>query len=277
MSFLKIPPSILMADRNGQPSLSRRLMLVIPASIICYLADIRLTRLEGTGISLIPGLILSALLVLLLIRAFQLTAGIKFLAASIGLVISLAFVFAYYQLHQHVLLALSSCLACSLAALIFLDRSETGFLSGDMGSLVLGFLVAGLTIRFIELNNFNILTNLHPRFRSAPALIFGLLIVPFFDTFRVCLLRIARGNPLMYADRRHIYHRLTDFKLTPVQISFILSLVTLLFTLTAYFLQETGTAEILLFEFILALTLDIFFWNFARLQADKREREKIPT
>jgi len=131
---------------------------------------------------------------------------------------------------------------------------------------MLGFLIAILSIKFVEFNKYNVVSNAQPVFRSAPAMVCGLLIVPIFDTLRVFTLRIIKGVSPFNADRNHIHHRLIDFKLNHMQASGVLALVNLFFIAIVYYLQDIGTLELFMFISILALTLNVISWHFANLQ-----------
>jgi UDP-GlcNAc:undecaprenyl-phosphate GlcNAc-1-phosphate transferase len=77
---------------------------------------------------------------------------------------------------------------------------------GDTGSLILGFVVAVLCIRLLQVN-FHSPT---PVLQSAPVFVLGIVLIPVFDTIRVFSIRIWRGKSPFEADRTHIHHLLTN-------------------------------------------------------------------
>ena len=76
--------------------------------------------------------------------------------------------------------------------------------------------------------------------QSAPAVVFGILIVPLFDTFRVFILRIIQGKSPFVADKQHIHHRLLQLGNTHLQATLILISVNLIFVVLSYLLQGIG-------------------------------------
>jgi UDP-N-acetylmuramyl pentapeptide phosphotransferase/UDP-N-acetylglucosamine-1-phosphate transferase len=77
---------------------------------------------------------------------------------------------------------------------------------GDTGSLVLGFVVAVLCIRFMQMN----MAAINPVLPHASVFALGLVLIPVFDTLRVFTIRIWKGNSPFVADKSHIHHLLTN-------------------------------------------------------------------
>lgn len=258
-------------DLVGLSPLIKFMAQIVAAGIACYFADIRLTSMYGFfgigEISVPLSIMISILVILLVVNAFNLIDGIDCLSGVVGLIVSLAFTFAFYTLHQQGLMYLSICIGGSLAGFLYFNRSPARIFMGDTGSLLLGFLIAILSIKFVELNKYNELTNVRPAFRSAPAMVCGLLIIPIFDTLRVFTLRILKGVSPFNADRNHIHHRLIDFNLSHMQSSGILAVINIFFIAIVYVLQDIGTLELFMFISILALSLNIISWHFANLHA----------
>lgn len=242
---------------------------ILAAVIICFFADIRLTSMYGffgiTEISVPLSILVSVLVILLVVNAFNLIDGIDCLSGLVGFIVTAAFTFAFYALHQTGLMYLSICICGSLAGFLYFNRSPAKIFMGDTGSLMLGFLIAILSIKFVEFNKYNVVTNAQPVFRSAPAMVCGLLIVPVFDTLRVFTLRILRGVSPFNADRNHIHHRLIDFNLNHMQASGVLAAINLFFIVIVYLLQDIGTLELFMFISILALGLNVISWHFANM------------
>jgi UDP-N-acetylmuramyl pentapeptide phosphotransferase/UDP-N-acetylglucosamine-1-phosphate transferase len=77
---------------------------------------------------------------------------------------------------------------------------------GDTGSLVLGFVVAVLCIRLMQVNVFTP----NPVLPHAPIFVLGIVLIPVFDTIRVFATRIWNGKSPFSADKTHIHHLLTN-------------------------------------------------------------------
>lgn len=243
---------------------------IVAAGIVSYFADVRLTSMYGffgiEEISTPLSLLISILAILLLVNAFNLIDGIDWLAGLVGLIVSICFIYGFYELGKPGFMYLSISIAGSLLGFLYFNRSPAKIFMGDTGSLMLGFLIAILAIKFVEFNKYNPDSNPDPVFKSAPAIVCGLLIVPVFDTLRVFALRVAKGVSPFNADRNHIHHRLIDFKLSHMQASGILAGVNIMFIAIVFFLQSIGTLQLFMFISILALTLNIISWHFSNVQ-----------
>ena len=77
---------------------------------------------------------------------------------------------------------------------------------GDTGSLVLGFVVAVLCIRLMQVNA----ESLNPALPNTPVFTLSIVLIPVFDTLRVFMVRIWKGNSPFVADKTHIHHLLTN-------------------------------------------------------------------
>jgi len=77
---------------------------------------------------------------------------------------------------------------------------------GDTGSLVLGFVIAVLSVRLMQVNVFVA----SPVLSHAPVFVLGIVFIPVFDTLRVFAIRIWNGRSPFDADKTHIHHLLTN-------------------------------------------------------------------
>ena len=77
---------------------------------------------------------------------------------------------------------------------------------GDTGSLVLGFVIAVLSIRLLQVNAAAVQLVL----AHAPVFLFAVVMIPVFDTLRVFILGIWNGRSPFEADKTHIHHLLTN-------------------------------------------------------------------
>jgi UDP-N-acetylmuramyl pentapeptide phosphotransferase/UDP-N-acetylglucosamine-1-phosphate transferase len=106
--------------------------------------------------------------------------------------------------NQTALIAFS--LAGGMLAFLYFNFNPARIFMGDTGSLVLGFVIAVLCIRLMQVNAFTPL----PALLHAPVFIFGIVLIPVFDTLRVFTIRIWNGRSPFTADKTHIHHLLTQ-------------------------------------------------------------------
>ncbi|MFW6268082.1 MAG: MraY family glycosyltransferase, partial [Marinilabiliaceae bacterium] len=135
----------------------------------------------------------------------------------------------------------------SLLAFLFynvVSRRQKIFM-GDSGSMVIGFVLATLAIRFMEATPPEAVDQLQMPMISAPAVVVGILIVPVIDTLRVFFLRLSRGNSPFVADKNHIHHRLLTLGFSHIQVAFILGGINVLFIVVSFLLMNLGMLKLM--------------------------------
>jgi UDP-GlcNAc:undecaprenyl-phosphate/decaprenyl-phosphate GlcNAc-1-phosphate transferase len=214
---------------------------LIAALIVAHYADIRVYNMFGLfGVNDVPlwfSYVLTIFTIVVVTNSFNLIDGIDTLAASLGLIASLTFGawFLAFQATEFAICAFA--LSGSLLAFLYFNKTPAKIFMGDTGALIVGFTCSILAIQFIEINRH--LPVDHPyKILSVPIVAISIMVIPLFDTFRVFFLRVLRGRPPFSSDRQHVHHRLVDLGLSHVTASLILSLVTLFFIVTIYFLQS---------------------------------------
>lgn len=111
---------------------------------------------------------------------------------------------------------------------------------GDTGSLIVGFIISVLTLKFLALRPV-VYTDLPFLLENAPLIAISILIVPLFDTARVFAIRIANKKGPFSPDRNHTHHVLIDYwGLTHKQASFIIGCFNLLFVTLFIVLGSTA-------------------------------------
>lgn len=138
-----------------------------------------------------------------LINAFNMLDGLDGLAGSSGLV-ALAGIMLVSSLggSTGTVLVAGSMLGSVSAFLMFnlptiINRPIRTFM-GDAGSTLLGFLLAGLSLKLVQGDSLNL----------DPMIILWLMPIPIFELFSSTARRVARGMPPTQADNGHFHHRL---------------------------------------------------------------------
>ena len=140
-----------------------------------------------------------------IINAVNLVDGIDGLAGGIGLLVSLVYGFWFIHAGDIIYALLSFSLAGSLIAFLLYNvfGNTNKIFMGDTGSLILGTIVAILTIRF---NVFQ--PTISGVAHGLPALSLAVIIVPVIDTIRVFAIRISQKRSPFSPDMNHIHHNL---------------------------------------------------------------------
>jgi UDP-N-acetylmuramyl pentapeptide phosphotransferase/UDP-N-acetylglucosamine-1-phosphate transferase len=187
-----------------------KFLIQISLATLIALSGIRITSFDGLfGIYELP---LSAqytftiLAITGITNAFNLIDGIDGLAGGIGFM-SLITLGLFLTMSGDVNTALIAfALAGALFAFLYFNFNPAKIFMGDTGSLVLGFVVAVLCIRLMQVN----VMIPNPIVLNAPVFVLGIVLIPVFDTIRVFSTRIWKGKSPFEADRTHIHHLLTN-------------------------------------------------------------------
>jgi len=100
------------------------------------------------------------------------------------------------------------------------------------------------------------------RGENLPIVTVAILIIPFFDTLRVFIIRISKNKNPFKPDRSHIHHIIIDkFSISHRKASFLLGISNFLIIIMMSFLAATASNVILLWVFIgLLLLMSVFFF-----------------
>ncbi|PLK43011.1 glycosyltransferase family 4 protein [Emticicia sp. TH156] len=257
---------------------------IIASAIVVVGCDLRISDLFGIfGIGQIPYLLsigLTIFIFVAMINAFNLIDGIDGLAGGIGMIAGGGFGLWFLINHHYSLACLALCLSGSLLGFLRFNFSKSSkIFMGDTGSLIVGYIITVLAVKFIH---FNVMHQWDPTsaFVSAPIIAVVILVVPIFDTIRVFSVRILRGKSPFKADRMHMHHLLIDNNLSHMQASFILYAVTIVLTVLTYSARVYFSNTELCF-FIMFLLVCYFFtanWlEVRRLRALQAKKQKENT
>lgn len=192
--------------------LSPKYKFIVQASLAALIAvsGIRITSFDGLfgiyELSLTAQYTFTFLAIVGITNAFNLIDGIDGLAGGLGFM-SLVILGMFLTMSGDVSTALVAfALAGGILAFMYFNLNPARIFMGDTGSLVLGFVVAVLCIRLMQINVF--VPN--PVLPHAPVFVLSIALIPVFDTIRVFATRIWKGNSPFVADRTHIHHLLTN-------------------------------------------------------------------
>jgi UDP-N-acetylmuramyl pentapeptide phosphotransferase/UDP-N-acetylglucosamine-1-phosphate transferase len=173
----------------------------------------------------------STILVLTIVNAYNLIDGIDGLASIIAIVIFSVFGLIFYSINLffYYLICLSF-IGMLLAYLFFNFSIKNNIFMGDTGSLLIGFCIAFLSLRFlaIDVNSFS-------RFAFKPENFFfvlmAILCIPLFDLLRVIGVRVLHNKSPFYPDRNHSHHVLIDFGMSHFKATMLLGFINYMFVI----------------------------------------------
>lgn len=248
---------------------------IAAALIIVTVCDIRLMSLYGLfGIGEIPialSYILSVFTIIVITNAYNLIDGIDGLAGSVGVIASVFFGTWFFLNDQNSFAHISFAFAGGLLAFLNFNWAPAKIFMGDTGSLLIGFFLSIVTIKFIDTNSM-----LEPSefvFGGSIGTAMAVLILPLADTARVFVKRVAKGKSPMHPDRTHFHHILLRLGCNHAQSTGILVTVNIVFVLLALVLKDFSDAVVipalLVTVFALGTILELIF----KSAIDKRKEE----
>ena len=203
---------------------------LLAAGVVMLMADVRITSFQGLlGIGTLPVAFsygFTFVVIVGITNAINLIDGLDGLAGTIVLLISGTLGYYFYQYGGTASSGyafVAACLAGGILGFLRYNFHKARIFMGDTGSLVCGFIVAVLAIRFVELGN----VVGSPLGTTSPAVALGILFVPLFDTSRVFLLRMLAGKSPFAPDKNHIHHRVLALGFSQINTVLLLGLLNL--------------------------------------------------
>jgi UDP-GlcNAc:undecaprenyl-phosphate/decaprenyl-phosphate GlcNAc-1-phosphate transferase len=257
---------------------TKLLAQILAAVFLVFHNSFVITHLFGVfniyDVPIFLGYILSILTIVFIINAFNLIDGIDGLAGLISIAIFIPFGIIFYFSEIYFLYLLAIILIASIIAFLYFNFSKKKkIFMGDSGSLVIGFLIAAMFLRFFTMKEINKeMLNLSLSNTIITAISF--IFIPFLDTIRVFTIRILNKKSPFHADKNHIHHLIIEkLGLNHIKTSFLLFgiqvVTSLLFYSLNYYLKTWSF--ILIFLLYLHLFL-LFFWL---LKKDKIIIQKV--
>lgn len=232
-------------------------MQVCCALLICWFGGIRVTSLWGIfGIWELPfmvGTLLALVLIVSLINAFNFIDGIDGLAGAMGAIAATFFGlwFLFTGKFSYSILAFS--LLGSLLGFLFFNLPKPRIFMGDTGSMVIGFVISILAIKFVEANRVADFQDAPLYVRAAPGVALAAVLIPFVDMARVFFCRVINLKNPLRADRRHIHHILLDLGFSDVYATLTLTIFSALLLGLSLLLRNLRSWEVLSILFFIYL------------------------
>lgn len=143
---------------------------------------------------------------IVLVNAFNLIDGVDGLAGGIGFISAMAYGAWLYWAGDVPLALLAVVLGGALLGFLVFNFHPARIFMGDSGSLIIGAIIAVLAMKVVDHDTHKLPMWL----QHVPSPLFAMAVIayPLVDTFRVFVVRTARGTSPFAADRNHIHHRL---------------------------------------------------------------------
>jgi UDP-N-acetylmuramyl pentapeptide phosphotransferase/UDP-N-acetylglucosamine-1-phosphate transferase len=248
---------------------------IIAASIVIDLGNIRLSGLYGLagihGIGYYSSDFLSLFVIIAIINAVNLIDGIDGLASGVGMLAALTFGTWFYMIGEYQLTIVAFALTGGLLAFFRYNvfSKKYKLFMGDIGSLILGFMLSIFAIKFIELSRTPEVVNSDYYIKAAPAVAIGILIVPIFDTLRVMMIRIYKGRSPFKPDKRHVHHYLLELTGSHRKTTTIILSVNVFFIILSFILSGLRIISLAVIIFAIATLLTYIPYHLLKKRRQK--------
>jgi len=254
---------------------SKILAQLLAITFILINPDLYIQNLHGflgiNEISIYFIIPISYFFMIFIINAYNLIDGIDGLAAMLGVLIFSIYAIFFYFVGLNVYFLLSVVTVGFLIAFLRFNLSRKNkIFMGDTGSMILGFLIGMMTLRFLALNVTQF-QEVHIKPQNSLLVALSILFFPVIDVIRVILMRLINKKKIFYPDRCHMHHILIDKGITHIKASITLTLSSL-FIFFVIFLTNTFLSNLSLSILFLILTLGTFFVLMI-LDSDKKARK----
>ena len=241
---------------------------LMAASLLIFLFDLRIKSFYGLfGIYDLPELIsyaITYLTIIVITNSFNLIDGLDGLAGTIAIVALLAFGVWFYLIGNQIFSILAFAMLGSIFAFLIFNWEPSEVFMGDTGALVIGMMLAILTIHFINVN-YGLPAGAPFKFTGSVGTATCIIIIPLVDTLRIVILRVSKRQSPFNPDKSHIHHAIMRLGMSHGQTTMILAGVQVVFICLAIaFSQYTDSyllSGLLILSFLLSITLDRLIIN----------------
>lgn len=242
------------------------------AIILMYKNQLLIDDMHGfMNIGIIPPVFSYPLImftIIVVMNSCNLIDGVDGLAVSIGFITCTLFSVFFYLNNDWFFALMGISMSGALLAFLRFNFSPAKIFMGDTGAMLLGLVNAILVIHFIKTAEGSHILPVY----AAPAMGFGILLLPLLDTLRVFSIRIFNKKSPFSADRNHLHHMLLDRGYSHKKITLCLSSVSILFIVLSYLALPLGTTKVILSQIVLFFSA-ILFLNFTNIRQQKKNAE----
>lgn len=123
---------------------------------------------------------------------------------------------------------------------------------GDTGSMVIGFILTFMAIRFLYISE---TSNLG--LKTGPVLLLFIFVIPIVDTSYVFTVRLLRKRSPFAPDKNHLHHQFLKLGYNHLQTSIILVLINIFFIIVGYYFRNIEINKLFLVFIVLSISFVI--------------------
>ena len=246
--------------RGLRPLLKLGLQVGVAVILVLYGVRVDTLTIPGVGILVLGwvGIPFTILWVVTLMNIVNFIDGMDGLAAGVCAISSVTFAIIAVSLGRYDMGILAAVVAGSTLGFLRHNFHPATIFMGDSGSLLLGFLLAAITLQ-------GFLKGVATVALVIPLLVLG---IPIFDTGFAILRRVKNRRPIYLADRGHLHHRFANLGYSQRQTvaviyawSGLMSVVALAMRFAPVWLTSALGALAAIVSLLLAYKLEILRWE----------------
>jgi UDP-GlcNAc:undecaprenyl-phosphate/decaprenyl-phosphate GlcNAc-1-phosphate transferase len=199
---------------------------IMAAALLIFLFDLRLRSFYGLfGIFELPAIVsylLTIFTIIVITNSFNLIDGLDGLAGTLAIVALTAFGIWFFLIGDEVFSIFSFAMLGAILAFLIFNWEPSEVFMGDTGALVIGMMLAILTIHFID-SNYNLPGGTPYKFTASVGTAACFIIIPLVDTGRIIILRLSQRKSPFKPDKSHIHHAIMRLGMTHSKTTLILA------------------------------------------------------
>ncbi|MBK6267058.1 undecaprenyl/decaprenyl-phosphate alpha-N-acetylglucosaminyl 1-phosphate transferase [Marivirga sp. S37H4] len=258
-----------------------RPMVKLAAQLLCacmvvFLMDIRLMSLYGFfSVEEIPygvSVVLTVFTFIVITNSFNLIDGLDGLASSIGVVAFFVFGIYFFLVGQIYFSMVCFGFIGALIAFLNFNWEPSRIFMGDTGALLIGFVLAVVTIKFIDFNHY-LLDTAPFKLNSSVGVAISIIIIPLFDTLRVFISRAMKRRSPFSPDKTHLHHLLMRLGYSHSQTTLIMIATNIVIIGVALALDFLGDNLLVPIIVLICVILSISLDNIVKAAIAKKKRD----
>ena len=201
----------LFDDRRAMGPGPKLAAQLIVAAVLAIAADMRVLHMldELGSIGYVASVLISIVWISIIINAFNFLDNMDGLAGGVALIIASLYLVVTLVGGQWFVAGLSAALVGALLGFLWFNLPSARLFMGDSGSLVIGTLLAIISVRTTYFDSHNDTRQIHALLMPVV-----MMAVPLYDFFSVTIIRLLQGQSPFRGDHNHFSHRLVKLGLS---------------------------------------------------------------
>lgn len=210
------------------------------------------------------------------INAINMIDGIDGLSSGLCIMAFGFFSFAFFRAHDFVRAALGVCIIGGLIPFFIMNvfGKRSKMFIGDAGTLMLGIALCDFLMAMLTKGS-----ACGERFDSTGfcliAYALAILAIPVFDTVRVMIARISRGESPFAADKTHLHHAFIDYGFHHLEAALLEIILNMLIILVFFVVERSYLPKRFQLYAVIVASVAVCFGLFWMLGRRKRMAQKV--